>query len=154
MGSDQRTDSEVGDLGHDHGVDDDLLASVIGGDRLVPRVSRSWLSIVLWALGSIPAVATMLLLSMALRVRLSDGAWPVRNEPDPKELGIHHTITELCIVGSFLVAILVPIIALVGYGTGRRRLAVTPLLVAAVGFGVLMLILRADPGGLGRWIAD
>ncbi len=132
-----------------------LLGGTTKGHRSGARSGRA--SLVgrgLWALAAIPWLALLLLASMALRVRLADGAWPSQNQPDPKELGIHNTITVVAILASFAVALLVPLGALVAFSTGHRPVPVRPPVVAVVGFAAVLLVLWADVGGLGDWLAD
>lgn len=125
----------------------------VGGSR-VGAGQRSPLAVVLWTLGSVPAAAMALLLSMAVRVRLADGAWPIRNEPDPKELGFHNTATIVVILVSFASVVVVPLLTIVLARSKSRRLPIGPLLLNLVGFILLVVILRADVGGLGNWIGD
>lgn len=116
--------------------------------------ATSWFARLLWLLSLVPAAALALLVSMAVRVRLADGLWPVRNQPDPKELGIHNTVTVAAILASFVVVLLVPLLALAGHFLGRRRVPVAPPLVAVAGLAILFVVLAADIGGLGDWIGD
>lgn len=137
-------------------IPDELDALLAGSaPRSADAAANSWVAKVLWALASVPTVALGLLLSMAVRVRLQDGVWPVRNQPDPKDLGIHNTVTLLAILGSFVVVLLVPVLSLVAYFTGpKRRVPASPPLVAIVGFAVLVVVLVTNVGGLGDWFAD
>lgn len=115
---------------------------------------RGLLNPVLWALAAVPSLALFLLLTMVVRVRLSDGVWPSRNQPDPKELGIHNTLTLVAIVCSFLAVVAVPLIALASASVRRRWPDVRPILFGLIGVLVLYGVLRLDPGGIGDWIAD
>lgn len=129
-----------------------LLQASRSGDR--SGGGRSKLAAGLWAVGSVPVVALLLLGSMAVRVRLADGAWPVRNQPDPKDLGFHNTATIVAMLASFLAAVLLPLGTLAAFFSGYRRVPIGPTVLAVVGFAALFLTLRADIGGLGDWIAD
>jgi hypothetical protein len=103
---------------------------------------------------SVPALALALLCSMAARVWLTDGAWPRQDQPDPKDLGLHNTVTVWFIVGSLAAVVLVPLGSLVTLARGRRPVSPWPLTVAVGLFALLFLVLWADLGGLGDWIAD
>ncbi|MGH1492196.1 MAG: hypothetical protein ACRBK7_22885 [Acidimicrobiales bacterium] len=131
---------------------DELLSAA--GAQSQPVRRRSWLSGLLWALSLVPTAALALLGSMALRVRLDDGVWPIRNQPDPKDLGLHNTVTIMVILASFVVVLLVPLIALAGYFSGNRRVPVAPPVVGVVTLAILLAILVGDLGGLGEWIGD
>ena len=133
---------------------EELLSAATGTPVSTRRPPMTMVQRFLWALASLPVVSLLLLLSMALRVRLADGAWPVRNMPDPKTLGIHNTITILGFVGSFAAVILVPVLTLAAFLFGQKRTSIRPVVLAIVGFVVLFLVLRLDLGGLGDWIAD
>lgn len=101
-----------------------------------------------------PGVALLLLATMAIRVRIADGRWPSRDQPDPKDLGLHNTATVLSIVASFVVGVAVPLLAIWLFAARRRSIPIGPPIVAAVGLAVVLLVLRGDPWGLGQWIAD
>jgi hypothetical protein len=131
---------------------EDLLT--VDEQAAMPQPRRSWLDRILWLLSLVPVAALGLFVSMAVRVRLTDGVWPMRDQPDPKNLGFHNTVTVAAILASFVVVVLVPIIALAGFFLGRRRVAFLPPLVAVAGFAVLFATLAADVGGLGEWIGD
>lgn len=133
---------------------DRLLSGTLQSGIGAARPRRSLLGTALWALSSVPVVALLLLLSMAVRVWIADGAWPERNQPDPKDLGIHNTITVLTILAAFPAAIVVPILSLAGPRFGRDRTPLVPLALGIAGFVVLFVVLRADVGGLGDWIGD
>ncbi|MEM7325421.1 MAG: hypothetical protein AAF531_20205 [Actinomycetota bacterium] len=132
-------------------------------DELLPKTlrspargaaGRSRFGGLLWLVASTPIVALVLLLSMALRVWITDGSWPVRNVPDPKDLGFHNTVTVVAILASFPAAIAVPILAVAGTRFSRRRIPLWPLAAGILGFAVLFVVLRADLFGLGDWIGD
>ncbi|MEM9564310.1 MAG: hypothetical protein AAGA93_16930 [Actinomycetota bacterium] len=108
----------------------------------------------LWALAAVPTAALLLLASMVLRVRLADGAWPTRNAPDPKTLGLHNSVSVLAIVVSFVVAAVVPLATAGAFAAGHRRVPIGPLLTSLVSIVILVLVLWLDPGGIGQWIAD
>lgn len=133
---------------------DDLLSRTLrsGGAAAKPR--RSPFGTLLWIVSLVPVAALLLLLSMALRVWIADGAWPERNQPDPKDLGIHNTVTVITILASFPAAIVVPILSLAGSRFGRGRTPFGPLILGIIGFAVLFVVLRADVAGLGDWIGD
>ena len=131
-----------------------LLASATGQGARRDRDRPSPLALVVWSLAALPTAALGLLLSMAVRVRLDWGAWPVRNQPDPKDLGLHNTITVAAILGSFAAVVVVPLLALAGSVLGRRRAPVWPPVLAVAGFVLLVVVVRGDLGGLGQWIAD
>ena len=134
---------------------DALLDASAGGPS--PGGVRRWsaLGVILWVLGLVPVAALALLLSMAVRVRLVDGRWPTRNQPDPKDLGFHNTITVLVTLASFVVVLVVPVLALVASLAGHRgRIPVKPPVVAVAGLAALMVVLVGDIGGLGTWIGD
>ncbi len=131
---------------------DDLLAGA--GPAATVKRRRSRLGWLLWLLSLVPVTALGLLLSMAVRVRLEDGVWPVRNQPDPKDLGLHNTVTVAAILLSFVVVLLIPLIALAGHFFGRRPVPIIPPLLAVASLAVLFVILAADIGGLGDWIGD
>lgn len=133
---------------------EELLAVATGRDATTVRPRRSILAVVLWLLALLPGAALALLLSMAVRVQLDDGVWPVRNQPDPKDLGLHNTITVVAILASFVAVLIVPLMALGAYFLGHKRIPVKPPVVAVVSLAVLFLILVADLGGLGEWIGD
>lgn len=118
------------------------------------RPRRTALAAALWVLASIPTVALGLLLSMAVRVWIVDGAWPARNQPDPKELGIHNSVTVVVILASFVAVLGVPLLALAGSRFSRRPIPLKPLALGLVGFALLFVVLRADVAGLGDWIGD
>jgi hypothetical protein len=133
---------------------EELLSAATGEAVAVRRPPTTMMQRMLWALAALPVVSLLLLLSMALRVRLADGAWPVRNMPDPKTLGIHNTVTIIALLGSFVAVILVPLLTLAVFFLGQKRTSNRPVLLAIVGFVVLFLVLRLDLGGLGDWFAD
>lgn len=145
-------EDEIGD--DDGGLIEDLLSAAGSGPGRLNRRRQSPVELVLWALAAIPGLGLILLGSMALRVRLADGAWPVRNQPDPKDLGLHNSITLGVILASFVIAAVVPLLALGAFMSGRRRISAGPPLLAVGGFIVLFVVLRSDVGGLGDWIAD
>ncbi len=109
---------------------------------------------VLWGLAAVPVAALALLASMVVRVRLADGAWPSRDQPDPKDLGWHNSVTAVAIVASFLVVVLVLGLTGLAAVAGHRRVVVVPLLLAVGAVVILAAILWGDPGGIGQWIAD
>ena len=76
--------------------------------------------LLLWALAVMPVMALLLLVSLAVRVRLADGAWPEFNAPDPKTLGIHYTLAVAGFIAAFASVVLTPVGALVGHFTGRK----------------------------------
>lgn len=127
-------------------------ASVTSTKKIRPPLGRS--GRLLWAVALVPALALLLLLSMVVRVRLADGAWPSYNNPDPKELGLHYTISIVAFLGAFVAAVMAPILALVAFLRGHRSVTIAPLAVAGIGFVVYLLVLRLDVGGLGAWFAD
>lgn len=133
---------------------EELLSAATGTDVRVGSPRPSLLSRALWALASLPLVSLLLLFSMAVRVRLADGAWPTRNQPDPKDLGIHNTITVLAVVASFAVVLIVPLAALAARLLGHERSPVKAPVLAVAGFVVMLLFIRVDIGGLGSWLAD
>ncbi len=133
---------------------DDLLSKTLQRASVATRPRRSRFGMLLWALSSIPVGALVLLLSMAVRVWIADGAWPERNLPDPKDLGVHNTITVLTILASFPAAVVVPLLSLARSRFGRGRTPLGPLLLGVIGFVVLFVVLRADVAGLGDWIGD
>jgi len=131
------------------------LLSAATGQPIQPRSpSSSTVGKLLWALAAVPLMALVLLGTMAVRVRLAEGYWPTQNQPDPKELGIHNSITVAAIVASFAVVLLIPLIALTARLLGQARTPVRPPILAVAGFVLMMLVIRADLGGLGDWIAD
>lgn len=133
-------------------LEDMLDAVQPGGRRRRRRPSAvEW---VLWAAAAIPGGALALLLSMAVRVRLADGRWPSQDQPDPKDLGLHNTLTVFLIVASFAAVVLVPLGSLAAFAAGRRRLSLGPLAAAVGLFAILFVVLWADVAGLGDWIAD
>lgn len=146
-------DPQVGDR-QVEGFDefDELLTTV--GESAVVKPGRSWLNRLLWVLSFVPLTALGLLLSMAVRVQLQDGAWPARNQPDPKDLGLHNTVTVVAILVSFIAVLAVPLIALAAHFLGRRRVPVVPPVLAVVSLAALLLVLVADIAGLGDWIGD
>lgn len=144
MTSDTASDSEF----------EDLLTAATGTSLKSPKPKMSVIGRVLWALAALPFASLLLLGSMAVRVRLADGAWPMRNQPDPKELGIHNTVTVLAVVASIAIVLIVPLLALAARLLGQERTPVKPPIVAIVGFVLMLLVIRADPGGLGSWLAD
>lgn len=101
-----------------------------------------------------PTVALALLLSMALRVWSSTDAWPVRNQPDPKDLGLHNSLTVVAILGSFAAVLVVPLLSLLGVAVGWRRPSARPIVVGLIGAVALYGVLWLDIGGLGEWIGD
>lgn len=133
---------------------DDLLSKTLHGGIAAAKPRRSRFGLVLWVLSSIPVAALLLLLSMAVRVWIADGAWPERNLPDPKDLGIHNTITVLTILAAFPAAVVVPLLSLAGSRFWRGRTPVGPLVLGIIGFIVLFVVLRSDVAGLGDWIGD
>ncbi len=133
---------------------EELLTAATGGSLEPVRPKRSLVTGLLWLLSLIPAAALGLLVSMAVRVRLDSGVWPVRNQPDPKDLGIHNTVTTVAILVSFVAVLLVPLIALVAYFRGHRRIPVKAPIFAVVSLAILFAVLVGDVGGLGDWIGD
>ncbi len=133
---------------------EELLAAATGSAASVRKPRATMIDRLLLAFSLIPALSIVLLASMAIRVRLADGSWPTVNQPDPKTLGVHNTVTIAAIVISFVVVVLVPIVTLAAFALGQRRISIRPLVASIVGFVVMFAILRLDPGGLGAWIAD
>ncbi len=133
---------------------EDLLSKTLRSQTSTVKPRRTPLGVLLWVLASVPTAALLLLLSMALRVWVGDGVWPQRNAPDPKDLGIHNTITVVTILGSFAAVLLVPVFALISTRFSRGRTPLGPLLLGLTGFAVLFVVLRADLAGLGDWIGD
>ncbi len=151
-GSSHRTPDRIEVTASD--ADFEALFAASAGERS-PELRRwSVLGVVLWGLSLVPVAALGLLLSMAVRVRLADGRWPTRNQPDPKDLGLHNTITVLAMLASFVVVLAVPILALVASLAGRPRIPVQPPIVAVAGLAALVIVLVGDLGGLGTWIGD
>jgi amino acid transporter len=131
------------------------LEAVLAATEPAPTNRRSPASTLLWGLAAIPSAALALILSMAVRVRIQSGSWPIRNQPDPKDLGIHNTITLLAILASFVAVVAVPMLSLALYFRRRdRAVPYAPPLVAVVGLIALFALLAGDIGGLGEWIAD
>ncbi len=133
---------------------EELLTAATGNAASVRKPRATMVDRLLLAFSLIPALAVVLLMSMAVRVRLADGVWPVTNQPDPKTLGVHNTVTIAAIVASFIIVVLVPIATLAAFALGQRRISIRPVVMSIVGFVVMFAILRLDPGGLGAWIAD
>ena len=133
---------------------DSLLSKTLSAEPVNQRARRTPLSIVLRVLSAVPVTALVLLVSMAVRVWITDGAWPERNAPDPKDLGVHNSATVFMILASFPAALLVPLLSLITARRGAGRTPIWPLLVGIVGFAVLLVVLRADVAGLGDWIGD
>lgn len=133
---------------------EDLLSAATGQTITPGRRRMSVVERVLWLLASIPTISLGLLLTLALRVRLADGAWPIRNQPDPKTLGFHNTLTIIGFLASFVVVVIVPLITLAAFALGQRRTSIRPVILTALGCLALFLVLRLDLGGLGDWIAD
>lgn len=133
---------------------EELLSAATGEAAAVGKPRRTMADRVLLVLSLVPTAAVALVLSMAVRVRIAEGVWPVQNQPDPKTLGLHNSLTIAAIIGSFVIVILVPILTLVAFALGQRRTSIKPLIVATIGFIVMFAFLRLDLGGLGDWIAD
>lgn len=133
---------------------DALLPRSLTTPVLGTRTGPGGIGRALWAVSWIPFVALALLLSLAVRVWITDGAWPARNAPDPKDLGLHNTATVIAILASFPAAVGVPLLALVGRRFSDRRISLLPLAVGFIGFVTLFIVLRADVAGLGDWIGD
>ncbi len=133
---------------------EELLSAATGEAITVRKPRAAMVDRVLWVLSLIPTSAVVLLATMAVRVRLADGSWPTQNQPDPKTLGLHNTVTIGAFVLSFVVVVLVPMLTLAAFALGQRRTPIKPLIVALAGFVVMFAILRLDLGGLGDWIAD
>ena len=133
---------------------EELLSAATGGTVQTRKPPNSMAQRALWTLASVPVLSLLLLGSMAIRVRLADGVWPVQNAPDPKTLGLHNTFTIIGFIGSFAAVIAVPILTLAAFLLGQRRVSISPLVLVTVGFVALFLVLRLDLGGLGDWIAD
>lgn len=133
---------------------EELLSAATGDATTVVKPRATVVDRILWALALVPVLSVVLLLSMAIRVRIGEGVWPTQNQPDPKTLGLHNTVTIGALLGSFVVVILVPMLTLAAFFLGQRRTSIKPLAVAIIGFVVMFAILRLDLGGLGDWIAD
>ena len=138
-------------------ISDNDLEELLFASADEQRKTSSAMSFVpklVWVIASVPVLATVSLLLMALRVRIGQGWWPTHNNPDPKDLGFHNLVTSLLILGSFVVVVLLPLLALAIHFGARKPVSIRSLIVGAVGTLILFLILRLDPGGLGTWIVD
>lgn len=108
----------------------------------------------LWAFASLPIVASLLLASLAVRSRLANGSWPSIDNPDPKTFGVHYDLALVGFIAAFAAVLIVPILALVAFVTGNRRVTIRPMIVAFLSFALYFLFIRIDIGGIGEWFAD
>ncbi len=133
---------------------DDMTADTGLGSPSKPGGARSAVAIGLWTLASLPLIASILLASLTIRSRFENGEWPSYNQPDPKVFGFHYDLALVGFLAAFAAALIVPIVALVAFATGHRRVTVRPMILAFVSFALYFLFVRFDIGGVGTWFAD
>jgi len=133
---------------------EEMRAATGLGHSTAPSRSTSVLSAALWVVASFPMAAGALLASLAIRSRLADGDWPTLNNPDPKDFGFHYDLSLVGFLAAFLAVIVVPVIALIAFATGKKRITIRPVVLAFVSFALYFLFLRLDVGGIGSWFAD
>jgi hypothetical protein len=117
-------------------------------DRYVRRVLRT-----LWAL---PPLATLLVYSLAVRVRWREGHWPWLGHP---KAGTVFTIHDFVATVVFLLAlysfVLAPLLIPGLFRNGHmRRLIVLGVAAYALEWVGLVWLFRVDPGGTFGWLLD
>jgi len=122
-----------------------------GSERTASAVS---INRVLWVLALIPLAEILMFFSLVLRVRIGEGHWPSYGNPDPKELGFHHTLTWILLLGAFAAVITVPVAALTARLSGYRQVQWAPVLFVVASFTVTLVFFRSDVAGLTDWFAD
>lgn len=133
---------------------DDMTADTGLGSPAKSRRASSALAMALWTLACLPLLASVLLASLTIRSRLENGEWPSLNQPDPKVFGFHYDLALIGFLAAFAAALIVPIVALVAFATGHRRVTIRPTVLAFVSFALYFLFVRFDIGGIGTWFAD
>lgn len=105
-------------------------------------------------LAALPWLALISILLEALRVRLGQGTWPTYSIPDPKTLGLQHSLSWILVFAGFAMAVITPLSLLAAFMAGKRRLPLWPIAVALLGVITLALFFRLDPQGLADWFVD
>jgi hypothetical protein len=118
------------------------------------RWRRLGLPVLTWSLAAAPAAWLLLFALFVLRARLALGRWPAPYRPDPKDLGfsLHHTAIVVGMPLMFVAVLWVTVLALSGRSRPGRRWLVP--LIAWAGLVAVVLLARADPGGLVTWLGD
>ncbi len=108
----------------------------------------------MWGLASVPAVWLIAFGLFILRARLSLGQWPAPYQPDPKDLGFDfHYAAVVAGMPLMLAAVLVvTVLAPMLHRQSARRWWIPAVAVGSMA-GVILLA-RADPGGVFTWLGD
>ena len=106
----------------------------------------------MWGLASVPAVWLSVFGLFILRARLSLGRWPAPYQPDPKDLGFDFHYTAVVAGMPFMLAAVLVVTVLTPMLQSASRWWI-PVFAIGLMAGVILLA-RADPGGIFTWFGD